>query len=365
MRSAKTCKPLAGEEATIARPSWAAPGELRIAPLLPVPDLLLEAGIDPASLLAGAGIAESAFADASTRVPFQSAARLLHDAARACGREDFGLLVGQRFEFGGLGLLTLLMQHAPTVGDALRSLERHLHLHDRGAVVYLNAPQAGKVAVGYAVHDAATPGVGLVYDLSMLIGVVMLRALCGPQWRPLEVRLPHGRPRSTLAWRRCFGAPVQFDATAAEIWFSSSALAKRPPQADPAQQVALLRVAQRTAVEQALSLPERAQHVARALVMTGALTGDRVAEALSMHPRTLRRRLAASGSSLKAVAAGARFDVARQLLSETSVPLEEIAESLGFAELSSFVRAFRGWANCPPGQWRTDQLNPQVCFGRR
>lgn len=360
MRGPKKRQPAAGESAAAVRPTWAAPGELRIAPLLPVPALLLEAGIDPAPLLAGAGIAKSAFADASTRVPFQSAAQLLHDAARACGREDFGLLVGQRFDFGGLGLLTLLMQRAPTVGDALRSLERHLHLHDRGAVVYLRAPEAGTVAIGYAVHDAATPGVGLVYDLSLLIGVVMLRALCGPQWRPLEVRLPHGRPRSTLPWRRCFGARVQFNATAAEIWFSASVLAKRPPQADPAQQVELLRVAQRTAAEQALPLAERARHVARALVMTGALTADHVAKALSMHPRTLRRNLVASGTSLKGVAAGARFDVARQLLSETSVPLEEIADVLGYAEPSSFVRAFRGWANCPPGQWRTRQLELQA-----
>ena len=347
-----TVKRQAAAVAPMAHAAAAAPGELRIAPLLPLPGLLLEAGIDPAPLLASAGIATSAFADAGTRVPFEAAARLLHDAARAVGREDFGLLVGQSFDFGSLGLLALLMQRAPTVGDALRSLERHLHLHDRGAVVYLKASQARQVAIGYAVHDEATPGVGLVYDLSMVIGVAMLRALCGPHWRPLEVRLPHGRPHSTLAWRRCFGAPVRFDATAAEIWFDAACLAQRPPQADPAQQIALLRVAQRTAAGQALPLAERARHVARALVMTGALNGDHVADALSMHPRTLRRHLAAEGSSLKAIASAARFDLARQLLRGTAVPLEEIAEVLGYAELSAFVRAFRGWANCPPGQWR-------------
>jgi AraC-like DNA-binding protein len=86
--------------------------------------------------------------------------------------------------------------------------------------------------------------------------------------------------------------------------------------------------------------------------MTGAMTGERVADALSLHPRTLRRRLAVEGTSLNALAAAARFDVARQLLRGTSVPLGEIAELLGYAELSAFVRAFRGWANCPPGQWR-------------
>jgi hypothetical protein len=165
---------------TSKRQADAPPADLSIAPLLPVPGLLLDAGIDPAPVLARSGIAASAFDHAGTRVPFQAAAQLLHDAAQAAGREDFGLLVGQRFDFSSLGLLAMLMQRAPTVGDALRSLERHLHLHDRGAVVYLKASQSCQVAIGYAVHDAGTPGVGHVYDLSMTIGLAMLRALCGP-----------------------------------------------------------------------------------------------------------------------------------------------------------------------------------------
>jgi AraC-like DNA-binding protein len=327
-------------------------GDVSIAPLLPVLGLLRESGIDPAPVLAAAGIAASAFDDAVTRVPFEAAARLLDEAARASKREDFALLVGQRFDFGSLGLLAVLMQRAPTVGDALRSLERHLHLHDRGAVVYLQPLQAGQLALGYAVHDAATPGVGAVYDLSMTIGAAMLRTLCGPAWKPREVHLPHGRPAAPLAWRRTFGAPVVFNATAAEIWFDASCLKQRPPHADPAQQLELLRTAQQSHAALALPLAERARHVARALIMTGALSGDRVADALSLHPRTLRRRLTAEGTGLTAVAAAARFDVARQLLRETDVALSEIAELLGYADFSAFARAFRSWANRPPGQWR-------------
>jgi len=347
-------KPQSPEAAPAVRQAAAVAADISVAPLLSVPGLLRESGIDPAPLLAAAGIAPSTFDDAATRVPFAAAARLLLEAAQATGREDFGLLVAQRFDFASLGLLALLMQRAPTVGDALRGLERHLHIHDRGAVVYLNATQAAPVAIGYAVHDAATPGIGLVYDLAMGIGVAMLRTLCGPQWRPLEVRLPHARPLAPLAWRRSYGAPVQFDAPAAEIWLDASCLERQPPQADPAQQLALLQVAQRTAAELGLPMAERARHVARALIMTGALAGDRVADALSLHPRTLRRHLAAEGTSLKAVAAAARFDVARQLLGGTRLPLDEIAEVLGYAELSAFVRAFRGWAGCPPGHWRAE-----------
>jgi AraC-like DNA-binding protein len=351
MQPTTTQHPAAAAAPRAAAPATA-PATVGIAPLLPLPGLLLEAGIAPAPLLERAGIAATAFADAATRVPFVAAARLLHDAARATGREDFGLLVGQRFDFASLGLLALLMQRAPTVGAALRSLARHLQLHDRGAVVFLRAPQPGQAAIGYAVHDPNTPGVGQVYDLSLAIGAAMMRGLCGPDWRPTEVRLPHARPSMPLAWRRCFGAPVHFEATAAEIWFDAACLGQRPPQSDPSQQIELLQVAQRTEAEQALPLAERTRHVVRALVMTGALTGDHVAHALSLHPRTLRRKLAAEGSSLKVVAAAARFDVARQLLRDTGVPLGDIAEVLGYAELSAFVRAFCGWAGCPPGQWR-------------
>lgn len=345
-------RPTAKRQPIETMPAAALPPDISIAPLLSVPGLLREAGIDPAPLLAAAGIAASAFDDARTRVPFEAAARLLLDAARATRREDFGLLIAQRFEFASLGLLAMLMQRAPTVGDALRGLERHLHLHDRGAVVYLKTSQPAQAALGYAVHDAATPGIDLVYDASMSIAATMLRSLCGPQWRPLEVCLPHGRPQAPLAWRRCFGAPVHFDTTAAEVWFDAAWLAQRPPQADPAQQLELLRTAQQSEVAMALPLAERARHVARALLMTNALTGEHVADALSLHSRTLRRRLAAEGTSLKAVASAARFDVARQLLRGTEVPLGEIAELLGYADLSAFVRAFRGWAKCPPGQWR-------------
>jgi len=330
----------------------AAPPDLRIGPLLPVPGLLREAGIDPRPLLAASGLAASAFDDADTRLPFHAATHLLLAAAQATGRADFGLLVAQRFEFTSLGLLNLLVQRAPTVGDALRQLERHLQLHDRGAVVYLKHSDANLVALGYAVHDADLPGVGLAYDLSMAIGANLLRALCGPTWRALQVLLPRSRPIVPLAWRRSCGAPVIFDATAAEIWFDAAWLARRPPLADAAQQLELLRAAQRSEAEQALPLCERTRHVVRTLVMTGALSAERVAAALGLHPRTLRRHLEAQGTSLKAIAGATRFDLAQQLLRETSAPLAEVASALGYADLSAFVRAFRAWAGCPPGKWR-------------
>jgi AraC-like DNA-binding protein len=69
----------------------------------------------------------------------------------------------------------------------------------------------------------------------------------------------------------------------------------------------------------------------------------------------MRRRLSAEGSGLLELMAEARFDVARQLLHETRLPVNDIADALGYADASAFVRAFRGWAGCAPARWRAVQ----------
>jgi len=326
--------------------------DVQLAVVAAVPALLREAGLDPAPLLRACGLADAAFGDPDARVPFVCAARLLRDVALATGREDLGLVAGERAGAGSVGLLLPLMQRAASVGEALDEAARHLSLHDRGGAAYLRRGRAGTAALGYAVHDAATPGLGVVYDLALAINRAVLRMLCGPRWRAIEVHLPHARPKRPERWRRHFGAPIVFDATAAEIWFDARWLGERPPFADHAAHRAVLRDVQRDAAQHAPSWAERARHASLALAMTGALCADTIAHSLALHPRTLRRRLEGEGVRLRTLINEARFDLACQLLRETHVPLAEVAAALGYADLTAFVRAFRGWAGCGPGQWR-------------
>ncbi|WP_264756325.1 helix-turn-helix domain-containing protein [Marinobacter vulgaris] len=44
-----------------------------------------------------------------------------------------------------------------------------------------------------------------------------------------------------------------------------------------------------------------------------------------------------------------------QSVADTNASLPEIAESLGFAEVSTFYRAFRRWTGSPPVRWRKQQ----------
>jgi len=47
-----------------------------------------------------------------------------------------------------------------------------------------------------------------------------------------------------------------------------------------------------------------------------------------------------------------RFEIARQLLGDTKVPLGQIAAALGYTEAGAFTRAFRRWSGQTPGAWR-------------
>jgi AraC-like DNA-binding protein len=331
--------------------------DVRIGPLRPMAGVLCAMGHDPAALLLAGGLEATAFDDPERRIPFRAAADLVRRGALLTGREDFGLLVGEHFAFDDFGLLGQLMWRARRVGEALQDLNRFIHLQDRGSVTFLRPAKEGLVSLGYSILDPDTPGAGLIYDLVLALGMRLMHGLAGPRFRAAEVCLPHVAPRLKGPYRRVFGAPLSFDAPRAEIQFAADWLQAPVIGADAVQRDLVQRAARLADAGASPGLAGRTRAAVRVLLMSGNVSAARVAGAMGLHERTLRRRLTAEGESLQHMVAQARFEVARQLLRETRLGLQDIADALGYAEAAVFVRAFRGWAGCTPGQWRAAQLN--------
>lgn len=93
-------------------------------------------------------------------------------------------------------------------------------------------------------------------------------------------------------------------------------------------------------------------------------TEERVAAALALATRTLRRRLAAEGTSLRALLDEARRERAVLELTRGDLPLVELAGSLGFSDQSAFSRAFTRWTGRSPRAYRLRHAaaNPRI-FG--
>jgi len=100
------------------------------------------------------------------------------------------------------------------------------------------------------------------------------------------------------------------------------------------------------------SLLQRVYRALRMLLLTGASSGNAVAQMLTMHRRTLNRHLEQHGASFQEVLDQVRFEVARQLLQETHLAIDDIAEALGYASVTPFMRSFQRWSGTTPGRWR-------------
>jgi len=76
------------------------------------------------------------------------------------------------------------------------------------------------------------------------------------------------------------------------------------------------------------------------------------ARQLSVSQQTLRRQLRHENLTYQQIKDEVRFAVAAELLDDSTVSVEQVGIQLGFAELSSFHRAFKRWSGSAPGQHR-------------
>jgi AraC-like DNA-binding protein len=92
--------------------------------------------------------------------------------------------------------------------------------------------------------------------------------------------------------------------------------------------------------------------VEQGLRQTSHPDGDEIARRLAISPQTLRRKLAAEGTSLREIRETVLRDAAVTALVAGEESLGEISQRLGFSEPSAFTRAFRRWTGSPPSAYR-------------
>ncbi len=100
------------------------------------------------------------------------------------------------------------------------------------------------------------------------------------------------------------------------------------------------------------SLPSQIKKQLRELPAEQWPTSERMAQSLCVSPSTLRRRLAEAGQPYQAIKDQIRQEIATLWLADATVTYADIAERLGFADVSSFYKAFRKWTGTNPGQYR-------------
>jgi AraC-like DNA-binding protein len=330
-----------------------ATGVIRIGVAREVGPLLREFGADPDEVIREAGLDPELFEDENNIIPYAALGRVLTACVARTRCPHFGLLVGQRGTLSSLGPIGGLLQHSPTIGEALSALVKHLHLHDRGAAPTLSI-DGDVVVLGYAIYEPGVESPEQISDEAMAVATNIMRTLCDLDWVPDEVLLPRHPSVDPGPYRRFFRAPVRFDQETAALVFPTRWLDHRIADANPIfRQVFEAHVRELEAAG-AGAWKENLRRMLRTEVLTNRCSATTVADRFAIHRRTLSRHLQAEGAGFQSLVDETRFEIARQLLSQTRIPLSEVAVALGYSEASAFTRAFRRWSGQSPAAWRLE-----------
>ncbi len=331
-------------------------GALRMAPLLVLPQLLAELGVDPGRVISEGGGDLAAFEDPEETLPFPMLGRLLAHCAAVTGCPHLGLELGRRSGLDVLGVLGRMALAAPDLGSALRAIILHLHLHDRGAVPLL-WERGDQAMLGYVIHWPDVPGTEQIYDGAVAIIHNILKSLAGPGWKASTVWLHRAPPSDLCPYREHFRTRLHFEAQYAAVGFPAIDLGRSLPGSDALAFARAQREVEALESFRGFGFHERVRRVLHRMLSAGApaseLHLEPVAALFGLHHRTLNRRLRTEGTSFKALLDETRYRIARQLLRDTQLPVQELAMRLGYADATAFTRAFRRWSGDSPTAWRS------------
>jgi AraC-like DNA-binding protein len=325
---------------------------------LAITKVLGQLGFDSDAVLEEAGIEPKLFRDPDNLITYRARGRLMALCVARTGCRHFGLLVGEQMNLQALGLVGLLARNSPDVRTSLSYIVKLLHLHSRGAVTRLMVGDS-EAMLTYEALQGHVEGDDQTGDGAVAMMLNIMTSLCGTRFRPIAAHFAHRAPKSAAPFRRFFKVPLRFDAKHFALEFSRHWLDVRLPDSDPELQRLLQKQVSALEAEHRDDFAEQVRRLLRSAVLTGHSGADDVAALFSIHCRTLARKLAACDARFHDLVDEVSFETAQQMLQLTSLDIETIAETLGYARSSAFCRAFRRWSGTTPSSWRKEHAGRQ------
>jgi AraC-like DNA-binding protein len=314
-------------------------------------------GVDANALFREAGVDPALFHAPEVRVRTEVVERIFELVERATGDPCIGLAIGQQVRGVALHAVGYAWLASATLHDAMSRLARSTRvLADVWRGELREESDGLRFVVRYVGGRPLRP---LSRPDAILAGIAKLcRVTYGEAFTPLEVTVEREAPACARQFAEWFRAPVVWGAANPSLLCRREDLARPLVTTNPGVAVASDKL-----VADYLARLDRDDVVAqvkRALLghfPSGAPAQGTIARTLNVSSRTLHRRLADAGTSFEKLLDETRKDLAAEYVRRSDYAVGEIAYLLGFAETSSFNRAFRRWTGKSPTEFRRVEPN--------
>jgi AraC-like DNA-binding protein len=265
-----------------------------------------------------------------------------------------GLQAGTRYHVTTYGLWGYAVLSSPTLGTAISMASRMLNL--TFSLTVNEVEQLGEQIMSSFHTDHLPPDVRqFILDRDRAAVITLQREILGHPlpFRAIQMRRAEPAPEIVEAYTSLFGIRPVFGQARDCALFDAKLMHEPLPQADT-HTATLCEQMCRKLVEARKSRTGVAATVRDRLLRTPGHIPDmeEIAGEMRMTSRTLRRHLTAEGATFRALLEEVRSTLAEELMATASLTHGEIAERLGYADVTTFIEAFRRWKGVPPSEFR-------------
>lgn len=329
-----------------------ASGQMRASNLQGFSDYARSRGGDPWRILERHGVEPRALADPDVHINCQQVVDVFEYCGTLFDDSLFGLRFGQLQDADVFGCVTALCRAAPDFRSAIGCLVDYIPV--------VQSPEADlelvegqdtaelrwNVKTDMGINDQAN------YQALVLM-LKLLRSVGGKSFTPAYVRIAvDARPRDVPEIESLIACHVHNRAERNAIGFPAHVLDQPIASANRLIYRLLGGYLARLKLVNRANIVERTASYVRGALPVGNCSIERCAEKLGLSVRTLQARLAAHDVSFSDLVEEQREKLARIYLQQTRMPLDEVAERLGYGEQTSFGRAFKRWTGTTPRKFR-------------
>lgn len=281
-------------------------------------------------------------------------AKFLRCMSQRLDEEALGLECVDFMDGGSMGVLGGVLVSAPNLASSVGALARYMNLYaDLPFVNFTVGQEVVEFSWSYSPLVVASD---MLCDRSVRLFVECMRHLFDENWRPSRVQLQREKPKDAAPYRRALCPCVLFGVPINTIEFPISDLLLENQRADTSAFELAVALAERMMNERRVSddLSIRVREDILDHLCDGQLTVLDTAQRLGISRRVLQRRLAALGTSYQQLFDSTRTELAQELLSQTTLPMSEVAYRLGFSNQANLTRAVKRWFDVTPRVFRLE-----------
>ncbi len=284
-------------------------------------------------------------------------ANLFTTLGRLPNAVELGFQIGARVPVTAYGVLSLGALTAPTVGAALRFIADVHHL----AVplvdcAYAESASEGRLTIGFRCPiDCAGEALIVAVCTAAIDAEIARRS--GRSGNIARLELTPSSKGAETSYRKCLSLTPNTDGKSNTLVFARAVLDLPNMHADIDTFNSIVRACAARADFQVCGsmLKDRV----REAIMSGIAappSQERLAKALNLTPRQLRIRLERERTSYQEIIRSCRIEYASALLQNPSLSLSQLADRLGYSDLSAFSHAFYRWTGKSPSAFRSERF---------